>query len=102
MCFFFGFFDFFFFPLFSFLIIDFAFFVNSFYTAYSNNALCIRQLARDLIGPGRPGIDFVDALAMNWMANTTLMRGLHLGSKAATKRQRKSLIDSVVLKAEGK
>lgn len=64
------------------------------YASYSNQKACVENLAKDLVGPGRPGIDFVNVLATDWretvlkLDKTTRVR----------KSSRKSVLKHVPLK----
>ena len=60
------------------------------HASYANHPASVRRLSFDLIGPGRPGIDFVDGVAQNWM---------ELQSQAKKKvKKNKTIINSVVQK----
>ena len=64
------------------------------YASYSNKKACVEHLVKDLIGIGRPGIDFVNGLATDWretvlnLDRTTRVR----------KSSRKSVLKHVPLK----
>jgi ankyrin repeat protein len=63
------------------------------FAAYSNHANVIVHLARDLIGPGRPGIDFAQGSTPDWLA----IAMNHSSSSRLGKKRKKTFLTPLSL-----